>query len=251
MNRASFRFYANLNDFIPAERRQIRFQHEFLGRPAVKDVLEALGTPHTEIDLILINDESTSFERRLADGDQVSVYPRFKQIDLRKLTNVRPPELGEIRFVLDTHLGRLAGYLRMLGFDSLYWNDADDQRIAEASATDGRIVLTRDRGLLKRKSVAYGYYVRRTDPRKQILEVMNRFDLRNSVHEFKRCIRCNGLVEPIAKVEVIQRLPARVAERQRDFRRCMDCEQVYWQGSHYERMQSLIESLTAVGGHSL
>ena len=147
---AKFRFYAELNDFLPRHEKHIFFQHSFSGNPSIKDTIEAIGVPHTEVDLIIVNGVSVDFSYLLQDEDRVSVYPVFESIDITQALRVRPQPLREIRFVLDIHLGRLAGYLRMLGFDTLYRNDYRDEELAYVSSQEERILLTRDRGLLKR-----------------------------------------------------------------------------------------------------
>lgn len=240
MKHASFRFYAELNDFLPDAIRQTRFTHRFRGHPGIKDVIEALGPPHPEVDLILANDSAVGFGYALQDNDRVSVFPRFRSLDISAMVNVRAPALDSIRFVLDMHLGRLAAYLRMLGFDSLYWNQARDEHLANISHDDKRILLTRDRGLLKRNAVTYGYCVRSTNPRDQLKEIVCRFELSEQIQPFKRCMRCNGILEAVEKQEVLGRLPAGVRKSQDDFRICPECGRVYWRGSHFERMERLV-----------
>jgi uncharacterized protein with PIN domain len=225
----------------------MRFVHPFRGHPGIKDVVESLGPPHTEIDLIFVNDAAVDFDYTLQDNDRVSVFPRFCDLDITGLTNVRPAELVTFRFVLDMHLGRLAAYLRMLGFDSLYWNQAGDERLANISHDHGRVLLTRDRGLLKRNSVIYGYYVRSTNPREQMEEIVRRFGLYEQIKPFKRCMRCNGVLETVNKQEILERLPDGVRENQDEFRICPGCDRVYWRGSHFERMERLINSVLQTG----
>ncbi|NIM94911.1 MAG: twitching motility protein PilT [Anaerolineales bacterium] len=244
---ATFRFYAELNDFLPPSRRFVSFKHTFRGNPSVKDTIEALGVPHTEIDLILVNGESVDFTFKLHDGDRVSVYPIFESIDITPLVRVRPEPLREIRFVLDTHLGRLASYLRMLGFDTLYNNECDDESLARIASEEMRILLTKDRGLLKRNMVTHGYCVRGKHPREKLVEVIRRFDLGELAQPFHRCIRCNGLMEDATKDEVLDSLPPRVAEAHNEFRRCGSCYQVYWKGSHYDRMQQFLDHVLREG----
>ena len=240
MKRVWFRFYAELNDFLPAARRQVTFTHAFSGLVAVKDMIEALGVPHTEVDLVLVDGQSVDFSYLVQEGDRISVYPVFEAIDIASLVRVRPDPLREPRFVLDTHLGQLASYLRMLGFDTLYRNDYADDELARISSQEGRILLTRDRGLLKRAQVTHGYCVRTTDPRRQVVEVLRRFDLFGAVAPFQRCMRCNGVLEPVDKAAVAERLLPRVREDFEEFRRCRGCGQVYWKGSHYDRMRAFV-----------
>jgi len=240
MAQATFRFYAELNDFLPPSRRQVPFVHRFNGRVSIKDMIESLGVPHTEVDLILANGESVDYRYLVQDGDRISVYPVFESFDITPLLRVRPRPLRRPRFVLDVHLGRLAGYLRLLGFDALYSSDCDDATLAALSRDERRTLLTRDRGLLKRRQVTHGYCVRTTNPREQVREVLRRFDLYRLVAPFSRCIRCNGVLEPVAKQSVENRLPPQVRAHHDDFRICAACGQVYWRGSHYERLQALV-----------
>lgn len=243
MKQASFRFYAELNDLLPAARRGIAFTHAFTGTPSVKDVIEALGVPHTEVDLVLADGESVGFGWRLHDGARVSVYPVFETIDVASVTRVRAAPLREPRFVLDVHLGRLARHLRMLGFDAVWEGDADDAALAATSARERRILLTRDRGLLKRRAVTHGYCVRSSAPAQQLAEVIRRLDLARAIAPFTRCIRCNGALAPVEKAEVADRLPPRVRERHQSFRRCGGCGRVYWAGTHHERMSRVVAAL--------
>ena len=240
MAQATFRFYAELNDFLPSSRRQVPFVHRFNGRVSIKDMIESLGVPHTEVDLILVNGESVDFRYLVQDGDYISVYPVFESFDITPLLRVRSHPLRLPRFVLDVHLGRLAGYLRLLGFDARYMADCDDATLAALSCDERRTLLTRDRGLLKRRQVTHGYCVRTTNPREQVSEVLRRFDLYRSVAPFSRCIRCNGVLGSVAKQEVADRLPPHVRDNHYDFRICSACGQVYWRGSHYNRLQALI-----------
>jgi hypothetical protein len=243
MSEASFRFYAELNDFLPPSRRQVAFFHHFSGRVTVKHLVESLGIPHSEIDLILVNSRSVEFGHIIKDKDQVSVYPVFESIDISRIGRLRPQPLRDTRFVLDIHLGQLATYLRLLGFDCLYRNDYEDVTLAEISSTQRRILLTKDRGLLKRNIVTHGYCVREIDPNLQLLEVIRRFDLRRDVQPFSRCLRCNGELRDAPKEEINDRLSHRTRLYYDDFRICANCEQIYWQGSHYQRMERFLQSV--------
>lgn len=241
MGQTTLRFYAELNDFLPHRWRQVAFVHEFKGQPSVKDLLEAVGVPHTEIDLILVNGESVDFRYGVQDGDQISVYPVFESLNIGPATRVRPHPLRESRFVLDTHLGKLATYLRLLGFDALYQNSYGDEQLALISSQERRILLTKDRDLLKRRMVTHGYYVRASRPSEQLVEVLRRFDLFETTSPFRRCLRCNGLLQPAAKESLDGRLPPHTQEQYDEFYSCQACSQVYWKGSHYHRMQQFIE----------
>jgi len=243
MASAHFRFYEELNDFLPPERRKVGFEHAFAGRPAVKDVIEALGVPHTEVDLILMNGESVDFPSPLMDGAHVSVYPMFESLDITPLARVRPRPLRTSRFVLDVHFGALARYLRLLGFDSWYRNDSPDAELARICQAEKRILLTRDRELLKRSVVTHGYYVRKTHPRRQAREVVKRFDLGRAARPFTRCLDCNGGVKAVNKKAILDRLEPKTRCHFDRFWQCEGCQRIYWQGSHYDRLQLVVEGL--------
>jgi len=248
MKQARLRFYGELNDFVDPDRRQVSFVHTFTDRVAVKDVIESHGVPHTEVDLLLVNGESRPFSSLLEDGDLVSAYPPFRAFDVGSLSLVRAPRPAEFRFVVDTHLGRLAAYLRMAGFDAVYRNDWPDSALAQSSAAEDRVLLTRDIALLKRAIVRYGYYVRETAPRRQFVEILRQFDLVALVRPFARCLRCNGSVESCPREAVADRLPPRSGAHYREFWMCTGCGRVYWKGSHYERMRAFIGRILEEAG---
>ena len=202
MLQLQFRFYAELNDFLAPQRRQVPFGHVVKDQAAIKDVIEALGVPHPEVDLILVNGEPVDFGYLIQDGDCVSVYPKFQSLNIAPVSPVSPEPLVQVRFVLDVHLGKLATYLRLLGFDALYRNDYTDEALAQLSSQEQRVLLTQDRGLLKRSMVTYGYIVRSHDPEQQVREVLGRFTLHHTAAPLARCPRCNGQVVAVAVADV-------------------------------------------------
>ncbi len=242
---AHIRVYAELNDLVAPERRGHTFDHAFRGTPSIKDVVESLGIPHTEVDLILVDGEPVDFAWRLQDGARVSLYPVFESLDITSPARLRPEPLRAIRFVADVHLGRLVRHLRMLGFDTSWSPDAADEELARVSIEERRVLLTRDRGLLKRRAVTHGCLVHAFNPWDQLVEIVRRLDLVRAFRPFTRCLRCNGLLILVAKETVLDGLPPSVRERHDEFRRCASCARVYWAGTHHARMQRLVERLTA------
>jgi hypothetical protein len=245
MGAARVRFYAELNDFLPEARRHVPFEHAFQGRPAVRDVIESLGVPHTEVDVILVNDVSVGFEHHVHDGDRVAVYPVLEAIDVAPLQHLRPAPLRVTRFVLDGHLGKLARALRLLGFDAAYRRDVRDRELIDRSLAEARIILTRDRGLLKARVVTHGVWIRSADPRRQLEQVLDRFDLRASARPFSRCTVCNGVLAGVLPGEVAGEVPPRVKERAREYFRCLDCRKVYWKGTHVARLEAFVREALA------
>jgi uncharacterized protein with PIN domain len=244
--RAYFRFYGELNDHLAAGQGYKTLEKSFFVPSAVKDLIESFGVPHTEVELIIANGESVDFSYVVRAGDRIAVYPMFESVDVAPELRVRTKTLRNPKFVLDAHLGKLAAYLRMLGFDTMYRNTFTDPELVRISSEEERILLTRDRGLLKHSAVTRGYWLRETDSRRQISEILQRFDLADSVEPFARCMRCNGVLQPVSKDQAHRSLLPRMAERNDEFRRCPECGRIYWKGSHHARMVRWIEELISV-----
>jgi hypothetical protein len=237
----SFRFYGRLNDFLPARRRAVRFAYRLAAPASVKDTIEALGIPHPEVDLIIVNGSSCSFSARVQDGDRVAVYPAFQSIVIDPDQRVGVDRPRPARFALDVHLQKLASRLRLAGFDAIVI--ADDADLAEAGGE--RIVLTRDVALLKRNAVRCGHWVRRIDPDAQLAEILQRFDLTSEMEPFARCLRCNTPVVPVEREAVEAQVPPRTRACVHEYHWCPHCEQVYWRGSHYPRLAELVARAAA------
>lgn len=243
LKKVSFRFYEELNDFLPASKKKRRFEHSFIDRTSVKDMIESLGVPHTEVDLILVNGKSVDFSYLINDGDDISVYPVFESLDITNLQRLRAKPLRKPKFILDVHLGTLAKYMRILGLDTLYQNNYKDDEIVKISLKEKRAILTRDRGILKRSEVTHGYWIRNSQTSEQIIEVIKRFDLKEQIKELSRCLLCNSLLKKIPKAQIIDRLPRKVKEYQHEFYYCMNCDKIFWKGSHYTKMMKTIRNL--------
>lgn len=240
---ATFRFHEELNDFLAPARRRQAFTVPCAEAATTKHMIEALGVPHTEVELILVNGESVDFGRLLQDGDRVAVYPRFEATDVAPSVRVREHPLRTPRFVADAHLGGLARMLRMLGFDTLYDNHIHDDAIVALCEQDGRIVLTRDRELLKRRAVTHGCYVHALKPAAQLQEIVERLDLARSARPFALCLHCNVPLRPVDKASVVDRLPPRVQMHYDRFSLCDRCGRVYWEGSHWLHMRQILDGV--------
>jgi len=251
MPQATIRFYEELNDFLPEEKRKRDFSISFGQESTVKDVLASLGVPHTEVDLILINGESVDFSFSLEGGERISVYPVFESLDIRSVRKLGPDSLRHLKFVADVHLGKLVKYLRLFGFDTLYDNGFDPHSLVDISARQGRVLVTRSRDLLKHKVIARGILVRETDPKMQLKSIFERLDLHAEARPFSRCLCCNGLVEPIPKQGVAQSLPSRVMAKHQTFASCSYCHRVYWEGTHFERMSHFVKEVLSKRGAPL
>ncbi|MGF6464866.1 uncharacterized protein with PIN domain [Paraburkholderia youngii] len=242
---ATFRFYEELNDFIARPLRRRAFTCVCARDATTKHMIEVLGVPHTEVELILVNGESVGFDYPLADDDRVAVYPKFEALDIQPLLRVRERPLRVMRFIADAHLGGLAPLLRLAGFDTLYDNHFPDADIEALAAAQQRIVLTRDRELLKRRHITHGCYVRALRPREQLREVFERLDLARSAQPFRLCLVCNAPLRRIGREEAGPRVPHGVLQRHSRFVTCDVCGRVFWEGTHWQRMRALMDSVSA------
>jgi uncharacterized protein with PIN domain len=241
-HRAEFRFYADLNDFLEPSRKGQWSTYRFAEPPGIKDPIEALGVPHTDVELIVVNGRSEDFAYQLQNGDQVAVYPRFFKFDTRSLKALREP-LTEPAFVLDVHLGKLAKNLRLLGIDVVYRNDLDDPELVAIAEGENRALLTRDRRLLFHKRVVHGRFVRNTDPLAQTREIINHFSLESFVRPFTRCMSCNGWVAVVQKEEILSEIYPKTARYYDEFFRCRECSKVYWKGPHFRNLMDFLRDL--------
>lgn len=241
---ANFRFYASLNDFLPPQQRQKCFAYCFKGKPSIKDTIEAIGVPHPEVELIIKNGEVVDFSEPVQKDDRWSIYPHFFSFSINHHKLRSPLEIP--RFVLDVHLGKLATKMRLLGLDTLYENNYADAELADISAQQQRILLTRDLGLLKRSIVTYGYWIRNQNPQLQLEEVLNRFNLFSLITPFKRCVHCNGLINLVSKADIQDQLEPLTQEYYQEFYQCTVCNQIYWKGSHYPKLKQWINTITSL-----
>ena len=244
---AIFRFYEELNDFLPLHRRKRDHRYRFNGHPAIKDSIEAQGVPHTEVDLIVVNGESVGFNYHLMPEDRAAVYPIFESLDITPVVKLREAPLRRTAFILDVHLGKLARILRLLGFDTLYRTDYDDPEIIRIALAEHRIILTRDRRMLHDRRITHARWLHSTNSEEQAREVIRRFQLERAVRRFVRCPACNGLIESVAKEDVIDRLEPLTEKYYTEFFICRDCGKLYWKGSHYDRIVDKLDAIVRSG----
>jgi uncharacterized protein with PIN domain len=235
MKLARFEFDEALRPLLERSKRSGAFQYPFSGPQSAKHLIESVGIPHTEIGEVHCGGRRVGLDYQVQDGDEVNV----------RSTPAGRSTSGEPRFALDGHLGRLCSSLRMLGFDCSYDNDVEDRELASVAVAEKRYLLTRDRHLLMRKRVLLGYLVRSLDTNEQLVEVTRRFGLMSMLAPFRRCIRCNTLLEPVEKQAVLDRLQPLTRRYFEVFHICPHCGQVYWKGSHVDRMLQAIDRLNA------
>jgi uncharacterized protein with PIN domain len=234
------RIYGELRDFLPPVWRRGALICPLKTPTSVKDLIEGLGVPHPEVDLIVVNNEPVPFGYAVGDRDRIAVFPPFVSIDLGGVTRLGPVSQTHPRFVADVHLGRVTAYLRFAGIDVEYRNNYSDHEIVSIAADTDRVLLTRDVGVLKHRLVTRGYFVRQRLPGRQLVEILRRFTLVPVVKPFARCVRCNTELRIVPKDRVERLLPRRTREEYRNFSRCPTCERIYWRGSHYSRMRAFL-----------
>lgn len=238
---ANFEFFGSCLDFV----NNTIFNYEFNDNPSVKDAIEAIGIPHVEIGMIMINGVSKSFEYHIEEKDKIQVYPHnFFKTKTSNNINLLPFKPKKLSFLLDVHLGTLARYLRMAGFDTLYQSkDYGDAFLAEVASTDNHIMLSRDIGLLKRSKLNYGHWVRNTNPKEQFKEIVQLYNLQNIFKPMSRCIKCNEPITLVKKEKIESIVPSKVYQWKEKFFQCSGCEKVYWEGSHHKNMMELLEEI--------
>jgi hypothetical protein len=237
-------FYQSLNDFIAPALGNTEIVHDFDRKASVKDMIESFNVPHTEVELILVNGIAVNFSYLVRDGDCIQVFPARQNSGKMPALRLRPELPRPPVFVVDANLGRLARYLRLLGFDCLYRNDYQDGAVARVASEQQRIVLTRDRSLLHRKIITHGYFVRSDIPKIQTREVLKRFALYSLIKPLTRCAHCNGELVETGKQTVEHRLEPLTKRYYDKFLLCPICGRIYWQGSHCARVKQLIDEFS-------
>lgn len=227
----------SLNDFLEISEPASAVTIEFELSPSVKDQVESQGIPHTAVQRLEINGIQQNWSYNLCNGDEITLYPYSRDSSCAPI--FRKPK----QFIADVHLGKLANTLRLLGFDTIFNTDWSDKEIIERSNNEQRMILTRDLGLLKDGAAQYGYWIRSTDPDVQITELFQRFELSLFVAPFTRCMKCNGQLQQVDLATVKDDVPAKVQDWHSDYWQCRNCEQVYWQGSHFKQLQQKVEKL--------
>jgi uncharacterized protein len=238
----AFWFSNDLQVFLPSLKKGKPICIKFKGAQTAKHLIESIGIPHTEIAFLAANHLKIDLDYLVEDHSFIEV---FSFIDLPHDPLQQQNNLSNLdrMFILDNHLGRLTAYLRMLGFDCLYDPGLPDSELAEISNNTHRTILTRDRRLLMRKIILSGYFLRSKQPLQQVVEIIHRFNLQEKIRPFLRCMRCNHLLLPIEKEKILHRLQPKTRHYYQEFRLCSNCDQIYWQGSHYDYMQKTIEMI--------
>ncbi len=243
MPKGTFRFYEELNDFLPKHRKKTTFEAEFRGKRSIKDMIEALGVPHTEIDLILVNGKSVDFNYILQNGDRASVYPVFESLNITDVTLLRKIPLRRHKFIADINLGNIVKYMRILGFDLYYDSLLSTREIIEISKRENRVILTKSRKLLKFKDVTHGIFIRPGTTTEQIKRIIDCLDIKDNIKPFSRCLRCNTLLKSVLKEKILDRIPPKTKEFYDEYVQCRSCDKIYWKGTHFINMKKVVRQI--------
>ncbi|MEU6910609.1 Mut7-C RNAse domain-containing protein [Streptomyces coeruleorubidus] len=231
-------FAPELHVFVPQARRAGALRAATDGVSSLGHVVESLGVPLTEVGALVVDGREVSVSHVPAAGESVTVR-----------TVARPQRVpgAPLRFLLDVHLGTLARRLRLLGVDTAYEStDIGDPALAARSAAEQRVMLSRDRGLLRRRELWAGAFVYSTRPEEQLRDVLDRFqpDLR----PWTRCTACNGLLRKATKDEVADQLKHGTHATYDVFAQCTECGRAYWKGAHHEQLEAIVERAVAEFG---
>lgn len=237
------RFYEELNTFLKNTCQNKWITRHIKATTSAKDLIESSGVPHPEVDVILINGVASDFHYLVLDEDKIEVYPVLSYQYPKSVIHLQQRPLRNARFIADGHLGKMTRYLRLLGFDVAYSANAEDIKILNFMQSEDRALLTRDRRLLMHRVVRHGYCPRSDQAESQVVEVVHRFGLKSSLKPFSLCLNCNGLLKPVEKSEILDQLEPLTRKFYNDFVRCNTCDNIYWQGSHYEHLINLIDKI--------
>jgi len=243
MPKVTFRFYEELNDFLPKYRRKADFETMFKGKRSIKDMIESLGVPHTEVDLILVDGKSVDFNYILQDKDRVSVYPVFESLNITNVTHLRKIPLRRNKFIADINLGNIVKYMRALGLDLFYDSLLSTREIIKISKRENRIILTKDSKLLKFKDVSHGIFIRPDTTIEQIRRIINYLDIKDDLKPFSRCLQCNTLLDVVPKENILNKIPPMTIEFCDEDVQCQSCNKIYWKGTHYINMMKVVKQI--------
>lgn len=236
-------FKGNLTFFLKRSARAPVIERALKEKTSVKDVIESCGVPHTEVDIIIVEGAPVNFSFILHKNTSIDVYP----VDFTNeiYCEHRLQRSAVTTFVTDGHLGKLTRNLRLLGLNVVSPALADDRQLLDIMQRENRALLTRDRRLLMHAVVRDGFYPRSQDANEQTIEVIRRFKLLSVMAPFSRCLRCNGLLAEVGKAAVLESLEPLTRIYYERFCRCSNCGQIYWPGTHFDKLRARIEEFRA------
>lgn len=237
------RFYAELNDWLKSDIHQQDIFIETENETPVGSLIENFGLPCSFVDLILVNGRSVGFDYLVNNNDRISVYPVFERMNIVSISMLKQSPLRRLSFICDVHLGRLAKYLRILGFDTVYNNDYDKNRLIRVSNSENRILLSRSESLINNKQLTRRCLVVSADPEEQVRKIISDFDLKNDMAPMTRCLKCNARIQTVEKEATLDPAVRNVHELNSEFSKCPGCGKIYWRGSHYESMRTWIHHI--------
>ncbi|MBU0991184.1 MAG: Mut7-C ubiquitin/RNAse domain-containing protein [Proteobacteria bacterium] len=244
MNHVHLHFSSPLLSFLKRKHQKPILSYNLQRKATIKDIIESLGVPHTEIGHIFADNREIDFCYRPSESRSIHIRHVDAPFNVFKPSLLRKQPLKEFRFIVDVNVGKLSQLLRLIGLDTAYIPDASDEEIAEAAHQQQRIVLTKDMGLLKRKKIIFGRFVKAIHPEQQLKEIVDFFGLKGPFKTFSRCLLCNSYILNVEKEVIFHRLEPKTKRYYSDFRICSSCGQIYWQGSHYEKLIAMLENIS-------
>ncbi len=235
-------FRAALNEFLAFDKSNGCIDYPLKRRASIKDIIESLGPPHTEVARIQNEREEVDFSYRPCPGEVLWIEPHVPPVDPLQGSRLSPEPLDSLRFVVDVNVGKTAMLLRCLGFDTAYHWTWRDREIVDLAQAEGRIVLSKDIGLLKRKNVHFGRFVRAATPEAQLREVLSFYGLGPPFALLSRCLRCNVLLNRVDKQDIVHRLEPKTKKYFHSFSMCPECRRIYWAGSHQTAILKRLEA---------
>ena len=246
MSSILLQFHGDLKGFLGRRHVSGRIEYVLNRRASIKDIIESFKVPHTEVGAIRSRGRERDFQWIPNPDRAVEIFPVIPPLDVTKPSFLQPEPHAAVRFLVDVNVARLAMLLRTLGFDTAFDPLAGDAEMAGQAEREERIMLTRDTGLLRRRAVRFGRCIRAHDPDEQLAEVVRFFGLRPPFVLFSRCLRCNVPLVPVTKEEVWGRLEPKTKKYFNRFKICPQCDRVYWQGSHHEKLLERVERIVSM-----
>ena len=233
-------FHDSLAGLLNKDIRHGRIQYALNRRASIKDIIESLGIPHTEIGKIIVHGAETGFDYLPSLDVAIHIHPMTRAV-VASLPNTLWQERWSFdAFMVDVNVMKLARNLRIAGFDTTIVPELDLVDIGAVASEQERVILTRNRQLLKCSTVMFGQLLRSEEHRIQLREVASRFGLASRMQPFSRCLTCNGSLEPVKKKSIEHLLKPLTRKYYTQFKRCTLCQAIYWHGSHTPHIQAIL-----------
>lgn len=243
MPQLTFHFHEAFFIFLNRINKKLKIVYGLDRRASIKDIIESLGVPHTEVGKILLGNQEIGFNFIPEESVDLSIFPITPPFDVLNASLLRPEPLDKISFIVDINVGKLAPLLRVLGMDAKYSDGLTDNEISLVAEQERRIVLSRDTHLLKRKQIIFGRMIRSIYPYDQLEETISFFGIKGPFKMFSLCLRCNRELFQVNKEDILHRLEPKTKKYFNSFKMCPECNRIYWRGSHHENIKRRLKDV--------